>query len=93
MDRECSFEGCKTEVICKGLCWAHYRQQLRGIKLKPKKTRTERDAEGKVCKGCKTYKKYAEYYVNRRMKDGVQALCKVCHKAAIARKREERQAA
>lgn len=35
----CSFDGCDGTRIAKGLCWAHYQQQRRGVKLKPIRTR------------------------------------------------------
>lgn len=31
----CSFDGCEGTRIAKGLCWAHYQQQRRGVQLKP----------------------------------------------------------
>lgn len=92
MKGTCTFEGCEAEVICKGLCWSHYKQQLKGKELKPRLREIRRDAEGKECRSCKTYKKYEEFYANPNTKDGRQTLCKPCHIERVRSREKERAA-
>jgi hypothetical protein len=45
----------------------------------------------KICTKCKTGKPVAEFYTNKRMKDGLNTFCIPCHKADnLARKRRNR---
>lgn len=96
MEEKCTFEGCVRQMKAKGLCQAHYFQKRRGVTLKPLReyrAPVERDSEGKYCRGCGTYKKFAEYHVSKRTKDGRQTWCKVCQRAKVAEQEAARQLA
>jgi hypothetical protein len=83
MDSKCTFEGCERDERAKKLCLGHYTQQRRGKTLKPlgKSTKkAERDANGKVCKGCKTHKPYEDFYKQVGGAGGVMSRCKECHR-------------
>ena len=46
----------------------------------------------KICNKCQITKFHAEFYKNKRMKDGLNTFCILCHKADnIARKKINRQ--
>lgn len=45
----------------------------------------------KKCPSCKETKAYSEYYLSRRMKNGIQVYCKVCCNVKDKAKRESRK--
>lgn len=73
----CTFEGCENKITSKGLCSGHYSQRRRGVALKPLRTFTKRDENGKVCTRCGEYHIYEDFY---KKTSGVYfAECKGCY--------------
>jgi len=87
MEKRCSFEGCdRSGKIVKGYCFGHYRQQSKGLPLKPlkwKRTAPVRDETGKTCNTCREHKPYEDYHVSTQNVDGRQGKCKECQNAGM----------
>lgn len=79
----CGFEGCTRKKIYKTYCSGHNKQFNKGQTLRPLLDRApvRKDANGKECRGCTTYKPYEEFHNSSRAKDGKQVNCKECQKA------------
>lgn len=88
----CKVNGCEYPVAIQssGYCWTHYLYSRQGKELAALRPRERefRDANGKVCNTCKTYKPYSEYYKNRPESKKVRGRCKECDKDAQRAYRE-----
>lgn len=88
--KHCVFQGCRSTVLAKGMCTAHYHQKRRGedLSVTPTWITQGRDDRGrKVCRGCGVWKPESDFSPNNRTGDGLARICKSCRIGVSTRSR------